>query len=147
MFVLFFLDTPCSQRSRLSPTIGSEFPDTLPVLDEQQQNEWAISSGTPLINKSIPPIDDEEEFDVDGVDLDNLDLAKDSDSNCEPIPSDENDKKFSAPSTGSSISAPPLLPSNDQLFIQQLSDIALNETVCYFYSIYYPFSSPYSRFD
>ena len=45
------LVSPCSQRSRVSPIFGSEFPDTLPVLDEQ--NSKAENIPFALLNDDV----------------------------------------------------------------------------------------------
>ena len=105
-----------------------------------------MNDGNGNNKKIISPIDDEEEHEfsideeeinaidtIDAIDINETELNKDSDSNCEPIPSDENEQKLS--STGSSLSGNPRLiepeTPSERAFLHQLSQIALDETnVC-----------------
>lgn len=186
-----FLDTPVSQRSRFSPTMDA-FPDTLPVLDEEQNphdfalihpemmttysNESDPQNINNLSNKkrvtfsldnnvtqdgpSIPSkegiVEQNEDEEVPlnistpplGVDDDDFD--KQSDSNCEPIPSDE--QKLSSHSHSASLERmleqdPSLLETpSERAFLQQLSNMALEETnVCVLYHLYSLFIS-YARY-
>eukprot|EP01083_Nonionella_stella_P003381 9630_1 len=128
-------NTPRSQRgSGFSPTIGSEFPDTLPVLDEAHHQTFNMQH-PPLMGAYSSNESDKKATEAErpvarttdgAAGMNTFELERDSD--CEPIPSDE--QKLSSSSTSSDIQR--LIEQtetpSERAFLQQLSQMVLDET-------------------